>query len=475
VFESLQGKTRDLISANDYLKPALLSTIFGFKGLIDRSRELNTSLTPVMQGVLNNATAMYRAKDSTSAYGEGLDKITALEGQVRAALNAVLPHLNAQVRALAEGKTQTADAITKTQDYAKIISILISQLNTLIDAEERLRESRRKNLELSSSLIFSTEQMRKNVSELANIAVQDLIKQYQRAGVTLSESQKQALAEITRTITGYSKLLDLAQRRVSTFTKYVDAKLLEQTQAWTHNKNSAQAFADGLRTIGESAAQGILKNYAEIGVKIEEMGGFFGALGQMTQETISQTAVGAFEDLNKAIIDSIVYGKKFQLDWQNILLNFTAGLAQAMLQLLEFKLAMMALRSMGISIPGGAGAPTPVPFMGQTGGPVPGQGRGDKVPAFLEPGEYIVPRPVVEKIGVGFFDALRKGITPPAPTVPRRYQQGGFVTPMQQPQEQKLTVVNIFDEKELDKYYSSPTYGRVVANNIGERIVRRVG
>ncbi|MCD6149079.1 hypothetical protein J7J18_06935 [bacterium] len=472
VFESLQGKTKDFISANDYLKPALLNAIFGFRGLVDRVRELDANLAPVIQSVLDSASAMYEAKSSSSAYSEGLSKITSLEEQVRTALSSVLPHLNAQVQALAKGKVQTADMIAKTQDYARIVSILVSQLNTLTDAEERLRESRRKNLELSSSLVFSTQQLHENVSELANIAVQDLIQQYRRAGVVLSESQKQALEDITRTITGYTELTELARRRVDTFTKFVDAKLAEQTRAWSRNKDEVEAFANGLRTIGESAMQGILKNYAEIGAKIEEMGGFFGALGQMTQEAVARTAASAFDELNRAIIDSIVYGKRFQMNWQEILRSFTAGLAQAMLQLLEFKLAMMALQAMGIRVPmmrrGGL-----VPLRRQAGGPVPGQGRGDSVPALLEPGEYVVPRPVVEKIGVSFFDALRKGVVPPTIT-PFHYQAGGLVTPMQQQtQEPKVTVVTIFDEKELNKYYSSPTYGRVVANNVGERIARR--
>jgi len=41
------------------------------------------------------------------------------------------------------------------------------------------------------------------------------------------------------------------------------------------------------------------------------------------------------------------------------------------------------------------------------GGVVPGRGRGDRVPALLEPGEYVVPRDVVERVGVQLFEALR--------------------------------------------------------------------
>lgn len=41
-----------------------------------------------------------------------------------------------------------------------------------------------------------------------------------------------------------------------------------------------------------------------------------------------------------------------------------------------------------------------------TGGKLPGYGGGDKVPAMLEPGEFVVRKEAVKKFGVGFLDAI---------------------------------------------------------------------
>ncbi len=62
----------------------------------------------------------------------------------------------------------------------------------------------------------------------------------------------------------------------------------------------------------------------------------------------------------------------------------------------------------------------------QFGGLVPGTGKGDIVPALLEPGEYVIPTRVVERLGVSFFESLRKN-TPLAPPPVVRMQEGGLV------------------------------------------------
>jgi TP901 family phage tail tape measure protein len=52
-------------------------------------------------------------------------------------------------------------------------------------------------------------------------------------------------------------------------------------------------------------------------------------------------------------------------------------------------------------------------FLGlNRGGSVPGSGRGDIIPAMLEPGEYVIPKKDVSRIGAGFFEYIRSGGTP---------------------------------------------------------------
>jgi len=478
VFESLQGKTKEYIAASDYLKPALLNTVFGFRSITTQLGELRDPLTSTTKGIINSSLKMLEATKRGDDYAGSVKKLTDLESEVRNVLNQLVPTLSNYTAMLAKGGKVTGDVKTKAAAYGRVVSELINLLNTLSQAEENEIKAKMTSLKLQTSLIFSYEQVKKSIEGLAEISYEKLIKQYARAGIELSKSQKLALKEITETTTKYNENINAAQARVSAFTTYLAAKLQEQTVAWTHNKDEVQSFVEGLKIVGRSAAVSIIKNYEDIAVKMEEMGGFFGALGALTEETIAKTAVGAFEELNKAIIDSIVYGKQFQYSWQDILRSFTAGLIQAMLQLLEFKLAISAMKALGVSIPGvGGGGEGLFSFLfgKQKGGLIPGVGSGDKVPALLEPGEYVIPKPVVKLHGVDFFEGLRKGLISATPSVPGHYQRGGLVTPDTSERETKLTVVNIFDENELNKYYSSPTYGKVVANNVGERIARRTG
>ena len=54
----------------------------------------------------------------------------------------------------------------------------------------------------------------------------------------------------------------------------------------------------------------------------------------------------------------------------------------------------------------------PVPLKRRSGGPIPGTGRGDRVPLWAEPGEYVVQRSVVETVGMQFMNDLNRGIVP---------------------------------------------------------------
>lgn len=60
------------------------------------------------------------------------------------------------------------------------------------------------------------------------------------------------------------------------------------------------------------------------------------------------------------------------------------------------------------------------------GGQVPGAGSGDTVPAMLTPGEYVIRKSVVNKIGSGFFEWINGGGL--FNSLAGRYAQGGMVT-----------------------------------------------
>jgi hypothetical protein len=63
-----------------------------------------------------------------------------------------------------------------------------------------------------------------------------------------------------------------------------------------------------------------------------------------------------------------------------------------------------------------------------SGGPVPGNGTGDTVPAMLTPGEYVLRRSAVDRLGLGLLNQLN-GLR--SPLLPRRgrthFADGGLV------------------------------------------------
>lgn len=61
------------------------------------------------------------------------------------------------------------------------------------------------------------------------------------------------------------------------------------------------------------------------------------------------------------------------------------------------------------------------PLKYASGGNVPGSGRGDKVPAMLEPGEFVIPRDSAKKFPRGYLESIRNG------KKPQGYANGGYV------------------------------------------------
>lgn len=81
------------------------------------------------------------------------------------------------------------------------------------------------------------------------------------------------------------------------------------------------------------------------------------------------------------------------------------------------------------NLPGtfGAGDMPPMPDRQYAvGGLVPGRGLGDSVRAWLTPGEFVIRRSVVDRLGAGFFASLNRGMGSLLPH--NHYATGGFVT-----------------------------------------------
>jgi tape measure domain-containing protein len=109
-------------------------------------------------------------------------------------------------------------------------------------------------------------------------------------------------------------------------------------------------------------------------------------------------------------------------------------------------------------------------FLGlSSGGPVPGVGTRDTVPAMLTPGEYVIRRDVAQRIGRGLLDAINGGAWLPRIDAGRlAFASGGMVPQVAPPSvSQSVRVVNVVDPRMAADWMDSPAGERVLLNVIG--------
>ena len=121
-----------------------------------------------------------------------------------------------------------------------------------------------------------------------------------------------------------------------------------------------------------------------------------------------------------------------------------------------------------------------------TGGPVPGSGDTDTVPAMLTPGEFVMSKGAVQRYGVGALEGMNAAAGGTnKPTLLRGYNEGGKATPMSmedlviaagpslmQWMEQHNSLIDsdpdaIFGEHmrvEMDRDGNMPNFGKTIAN-----------
>jgi hypothetical protein len=104
-----------------------------------------------------------------------------------------------------------------------------------------------------------------------------------------------------------------------------------------------------------------------------------------------------------------------------------------------------------------------------SGGPVPGVGTRDTVPAMLTPGEYVIRRDVAQRIGRGVLDAINGGAWLPRIDAGRlAFASGGMVPQVAPPSvSQSVRVVNVVDPRMAADWMDSPAGERVLLNVIG--------
>lgn len=105
--------------------------------------------------------------------------------------------------------------------------------------------------------------------------------------------------------------------------------------------------------------------------------------------------------------------------------TFAGQLLSGLQQGLSLANSFASLLSAILNISGGGGLFSLLGFAG--GGSVPGSGSGDTVPAMLTPGEYVIRKSVVSKLGTGFFEWLNGGGL--LSSIAGKYATGGLVQP----------------------------------------------
>jgi len=102
-----------------------------------------------------------------------------------------------------------------------------------------------------------------------------------------------------------------------------------------------------------------------------------------------------------------------------------------------------------------------------TGGPVPGTGTGDTVPAMLTPGEYVIRRDVARGIGYRILDAINGGGWAPRVSLGRlAFASGGAVPAADQAaaRSQSVRIVNVVDPALAADYLNSSAGERTILN-----------
>jgi hypothetical protein len=161
-------------------------------------------------------------------------------------------------------------------------------------------------------------------------------------------------------------------------------------------------------------------------------------------------------------------------------LDFARSVIAAIQRIFAQKLAEQLFGAMG-GAGGGIGGFLARIFKFASGGPVPGSGTGDTVPALLTPGEFVIRRDVARRIGYDLLAAINGGLLPRSAIAGRLAFASGGLVPAIQPApapapSQSVRIINVVDPALAADYLNSPQGERMVLNLIARnaRAVRHL-
>jgi len=127
-------------------------------------------------------------------------------------------------------------------------------------------------------------------------------------------------------------------------------------------------------------------------------------------EELRSKLKGVDEEL-KAVRSNLEGAKKLveELTERRTVLQIDTDISQVRQKIEEVKRELERLNRVKIEIEAKLKAEGARGF--QFGGPVPGYGGGDRVPALLEPGEFVLRKEVVRELGLGFLERLNSRLS----------------------------------------------------------------
>lgn len=300
----------------------------------------------------------------------------------------------------------------------QLSSIYQKQLDILTQISDKINENLKTELQFTfnqqpfTEMIGAAQLLGESLFEIERIGTDEVLRRLHQGFADGSISADNFTGQMYDAVAALRALNEQQQRLIEAQNKLQEARYELGLQKFSR-AFAAGDFEKALEALGE------MENAAEVIDSITGEVDVGKTLGRL------QTAAFAGEELAKAMRnakeenkDSFeIYARAQELlDTINTVTKdifdniggttFSAKFLQQLDVIYQkFRTMSGLLRQISNLEPGGEG---PAPLGLQHGGGVPGIGTGDIVPAMLEPGEYVIPKNVVEKLGIGFFERIRR-------------------------------------------------------------------
>ncbi|MDD5277196.1 MAG: tape measure protein [Methylovulum sp.] len=349
-----------------------------------------------------------------------------------------------QVRDRLHQEIQALDAAeleAKRKTYGETLTILQAHVGDLVTARQREADAAKS---IDDAMLSSRERAQQAILDIQRLGLNE-----EQLAQSKQKEADQALAdfkaELAKGEGADQKLLnDLAGKAIALISETTKGKYAESKSDWERHKSIA-AIEQIQKSLNTELVASKARHDAN-GIAIDT---------EMGKAKTGITAVsGAVSEIDQKLVD----GKKLAVQVDQASLK-AAQSAIDVLTAPETKVIKVVTQNSGDGAPdnavpaqrtgGLAGQPTGAPWHFAVGGflrqqgKLDGYGGGDKIRALLEPGEFVVRKEAVEKLGLPVLQAVNKGNLP-APTLsqaaarlagnatPAAQAQGGITPNLQQ-------------------------------------------